>query len=80
MQKIILALITFYQRYFSSMFGPSCRFQPSCSAYAYESIKKYGLGKGTAKAMMRLLRCHPFCAGGDDPVHPHTKNFSEGVK
>lgn len=50
------------------MFPPCCRFQPTCSQYAIEALKKYGVIKGGRKAMWRILRCNPFCKGGYDPV------------
>ena len=50
------------------MLPPSCRFQPTCSQYAIEAIDKYGVFKGGAMAIWRVLRCNPFCKGGYDPV------------
>ena len=69
MKKIFLALIRFYQTQISPLTPPSCRFQPTCSAYALEAINKYGAMKGTWLAIKRLLRCHPFYKGDHyDPV------------
>ena len=68
MKKILLALIRFYQRHISSHTPPCCRFRPTCSAYAYEAINKYGAAKGGWLAFKRLLRCHPFYKG--DPYDP----------
>jgi putative membrane protein insertion efficiency factor len=45
-----------------------CRFQPSCSTYAYRAIEVYGFFKGSFLTFKRVVRCHPFCAGGFDPV------------
>lgn len=65
----LLVMIRFYQQYLSAMKGgPTCRFVPTCSAYAYEAIKKYGVIKGGALALWRILRCNPFSKGGYDPV------------
>lgn len=50
------------------MLGPACRFYPTCSDYAYESIMRYGVLKGLWMALKRILRCHPFHPGGFDPV------------
>jgi len=64
-----LLLIRFYQVAISPIKGPpSCRFYPTCSAYAYEAIKKYGPLKGGWLALKRIGRCHPFNPGGYDPV------------
>ena len=69
MKKILLALIRFYRRNISPYTPASCRFQPTCSAYAYEAITKYGALKGGWLALKRLLRCHPFYKGDYyDPV------------
>ena len=68
MKKICLILIRSYQRFLSPCLPPRCRFYPSCSQYAVEAITRYGLLRGLAMALRRLLRCHPFHPGGFDPV------------
>ena len=68
MKKAMLAMIRFYQRYVSPAFPPMCRFRPTCSAYAYEAITKYGCVKGGWLAFKRLMRCHPF--NHSDPYDP----------
>lgn len=69
MKRILLSLIRFYQRYLSPLKGgPTCRFYPTCSQYAYEAVSKYGAGRGGYMAVKRVLRCHPFHPGGYDPV------------
>ena len=69
MKKLFLLLIRFYQRHISPACPPRCRFMPTCSAYAYEAINKYGAVKGGWLALRRLLRCHPFYKGDFyDPV------------
>lgn len=69
MKRIFLFLIRFYQRNISPYFPARCRFRPTCSAYAYEAITKYGAFKGGWLALRRLLRCHPFYKGSFyDPV------------
>ena len=69
MKKLLLLLIRFYQKAISPWFPARCRFSPTCSAYAYEAITKYGAFKGGWLALKRLLRCHPFYKGDwYDPV------------
>ena len=60
MKTLFLKLIRFYQRHISPAFPARCRYCPTCSAYAYEAIQKYGAIKGGYLALRRLLRCHPF--------------------
>jgi putative membrane protein insertion efficiency factor len=64
----MLGSIRFYRSAISPYTPPSCRFQPTCSAYALQAIEKYGAARGGWLALRRLLRCHPFCKGGYDPV------------
>ena len=68
MKKLLLLLIRFYQSAISPWFPARCRFRPTCSAYAYEAICKYGAIRGGWLALRRLLRCHPFYRG--DYFHP----------
>ena len=74
MKRVFLKLIRFYQRHISAHTPPACRFQPTCSQYAYTAIERFGVLKGGWLALWRLLRCNPFCKGGYDPVpeDPHT--------
>lgn len=68
MKSIFLALIGLYRRFISPMKPPTCRFYPTCSAYAYEAVAAYGALKGGWLAVRRILKCHPFHPGGYDPV------------
>ena len=61
-------LFTFYKKVVSPLLPPACRFTPTCSEYAREAVLRYGLARGLSLAAGRLLRCHPFHAGGHDPV------------
>jgi len=60
MKIVLIALVRFYRRHISPQTRPSCRFLPTCSAYALEALEKYGAAKGSLLALRRLLRCHPF--------------------
>jgi len=73
--KIIAILLIQFYRWFLSLFwvltfvpGPHCRFQPTCSEYAIESIERFGVWKGGWLAIKRISRCHPWRSGGYDPV------------
>jgi uncharacterized protein len=66
--RTLLAILRFYRTAISPALPPSCRYTPSCSAYAVEAVERYGAGRGSWLAVRRLLRCHPFHAGGHDPV------------
>ncbi len=68
MKKIALYVIKLYRNYLSPMKLQCCRFYPSCSQYAIEAIEKHGVMSGAWKSVKRLVRCHPFSAGGYDPV------------
>lgn len=68
MRALAVALIRLYQRAVSPLLPPSCRFTPSCSAYAAASIERHGLARGGWLAVKRLSRCHPWHPGGSDPV------------
>jgi putative membrane protein insertion efficiency factor len=68
MKRLALAGIRAYQRRLSSSLPPACRFQPTCSHYAYEAIDQYGLVRGGLMAAWRLLRCNPLNDGGIDNV------------
>ncbi len=68
MKKVVLLLIRFYQKYISPLKPPSCRFTPTCSAYAYQAIERFGILKGGFLAMKRIIRCNPLNPGGFDPV------------
>ncbi|HEX5435663.1 MAG TPA: membrane protein insertion efficiency factor YidD [Gemmatimonadaceae bacterium] len=68
MRWILMALVRGYQLSISPMLPASCRYYPSCSAYALEALERYGALKGSWLAIRRLARCHPFRPGGYDPV------------
>ena len=63
-----ILLVRFYQGAISPLKPPTCRFSPTCSTYALEALKKYGLLKGGRLALRRIMRCHPWGGSGYDPV------------
>lgn len=68
MKKVIIFIIKTYRYLFNTCFGPVCRFTPTCSEYAITALTIHGFTKGCYYTVARLLRCHPWCAGGMDPV------------
>jgi putative membrane protein insertion efficiency factor len=68
MKYVLVFLISLYQKLLSPWLPPSCRYTPTCSQYAREALLKHGLFRGLLLAVKRLARCHPFHAGGYDPV------------
>ena len=68
MARILISMIKAYQVLLSPFFGQQCRFYPTCSQYALETINKHGAIVGSYYAVRRLLRCHPWHAGGHDPI------------
>ena len=65
---LLVTLIGIYRSVISPLVGPSCRFSPSCSAYAVQAIRSHGPLRGMRRALLRLARCNPLCEGGYDPV------------
>ncbi|MEW5744396.1 MAG: membrane protein insertion efficiency factor YidD [Nitrospirota bacterium] len=68
MKTLLIALLKAYRYLISPLLPPRCRFTPSCSEYSLEAVRKYGALKGSWLTARRLLKCHPFHAGGYDPV------------
>lgn len=68
--KLLALPVRGYQRWISPLTGPSCRFWPTCSAYSIEALEQHGALRGLYLTTRRILRCHPFCSGGYDPVPP----------
>lgn len=77
LKTTLISIISVYKAVISPVLPPSCRFYPSCSDYARESIEQHGVLKGVYLALRRLLKCHPYHEGGYDPVpaaHEKTMN------
>jgi putative membrane protein insertion efficiency factor len=74
MWRLPYLLILIYRRLISPWLPPSCRFAPSCSAYAADALKQHGMARGSWLAVRRVARCHPWHPGGYDPVpEPRTR-------
>lgn len=68
MRRVLITLVKGYRLLLSPWLGSSCRFTPTCSAYALEALERHGAAAGSYLAAARLARCHPWCEGGFDPV------------
>lgn len=68
MRALLIALVRGYRLLLSPWLGASCRFEPTCSAYALEALERHGAAAGSYLTLRRLARCHPWCDGGLDPV------------
>jgi putative membrane protein insertion efficiency factor len=68
MQRLLIGLVRAYRLLLSPSIGSACRFEPTCSAYALQALQSHGAGWGSYLTLARLVRCHPWCAGGHDPV------------
>lgn len=66
--RFLAGIVRVYRVLLSPLLPPACRFHPSCSRYAIEALELHGTWRGSLLAARRLLRCHPFHAGGHDPV------------
>lgn len=69
-RRVLMALVRGYRVAISPWLPPSCRFEPTCSAYALDALELHGAWQGSWLTLRRLLRCHPFHRGGFDPVPP----------
>lgn len=68
MRELVIALLRTYKQWISPMLPTACRFQPTCSEYMSEAVKRHGVARGVGLGLLRLFKCHPFHAGGFDPV------------
>lgn len=68
--RLLIGGISLYRRLISPLLPRSCRFHPTCSEFALEAIQRHGALRGTGLALRRIARCHPWSAGGPDPVPP----------
>jgi uncharacterized protein len=78
-RTVLLLLVRGYRLLLKPWLGNACRFEPSCSAYAMAALERHGALRGSALAGWRLLRCHPWCDGGLDPVPEHFRHPAAGL-
>ncbi len=69
-RRLLAAPVRIYRFFLSPWLGSACRFEPTCSRYALDALDQHGAAAGTYLAVRRVLRCHPWCDGGVDPVPP----------
>jgi putative membrane protein insertion efficiency factor len=70
-RRLLAAPVRAYRFFLSPWLGSACRFEPTCSRYTLDALAAHGAGAGAYLAARRVLRCHPWCAGGIDPVPSH---------
>ncbi len=68
MRRLLIALVRGYRLFLSPWLGSACRFEPTCSVYSLGALERHGAAAGSWLTLRRLARCHPWCAGGHDPV------------
>jgi putative membrane protein insertion efficiency factor len=76
---VLIGLLKAYRAVISPLYGQVCRYYPSCSAYALEAVTRHGAVKGSVLTVRRLARCHPWAAGGLDPVPPVRSSSDEAT-
>lgn len=68
MQSLLIGLVRGYRLLLSPWLGSACRFEPTCSQYSLQALQQHGAAAGSYLTLRRLVRCHPWCDGGHDPV------------
>ena len=67
-KHLLMGIVRGYRLVLSPWLGSACRFEPTCSAYALQALDRHGAAAGSYLTVHRLMRCHPWCAGGSDPI------------
>jgi uncharacterized protein len=78
-RRMLVALVRGYRLLLKPWLGNACRFEPTCSQYTLDALQRHGAAGGTVLAAARLLRCHPWCEGGCDPVPENFPNPAHGL-
>lgn len=74
-RRFLMGVVRGYRFFLSPWLGSACRFEPTCSAYALQALERHGAWAGSGLTLYRLARCHPWCAGGHDPVPAQAPRF-----
>jgi putative membrane protein insertion efficiency factor len=74
-RAVLIGAVRAYRFFLSPWLGSACRFEPTCSSYALEALERHGAAAGAALTVGRIARCHPWCAGGLDPVPASAPRF-----
>ncbi|MDI9232904.1 membrane protein insertion efficiency factor YidD [Limnohabitans lacus] len=67
-RQLLMGVVRGYRLFLSPWLGSACRFEPTCSVYALQALERHGAAAGSYMTVHRLMRCHPWCAGGSDPI------------
>lgn len=67
-RQLLMGVVRGYRLLLSPWLGSACRFEPTCSVYALQALERHGAAAGSYMTVHRLMRCHPWCAGGSDPI------------
>lgn len=76
LSRLLIQIVKAYRLFLSPVLGSSCRFTPTCSAYALSALESQGAAAGGYLTLRRLARCHPWCQGGEDPVPAQAPRFA----
>ncbi|MBQ4067338.1 MAG: membrane protein insertion efficiency factor YidD [Clostridia bacterium] len=80
LKRIVLWPVRMYRRYISPLFPPCCRFTPTCSQYCLDAVEEWGVIRGLAMTVWRIMRCNPWSKGGHDPVPENPKKRNKKIK
>ncbi|WP_081679608.1 membrane protein insertion efficiency factor YidD [Acidovorax sp. JHL-9] len=80
MRALLIGVVKGYRLFLSPWLGSACRFEPTCSAYSLQALERYGAAAGSYLTVRRLVRCHPWCDGGHDPVPPGSQDLPRSMR
>ena len=80
MQRLLMGVVKAYRLFLSPWLGSSCRFEPTCSVYSLQALELHGAAAGSYLTVRRLVRCHPWCEGGHDPVPQSPQDLPRSMR